>query len=448
MYSNRVPRTNTTSPHAWSPRRSAALTLAVLLLAACGAPRPPAGHGFTRHDDGAGLPVDAPYGVWNRARDPADARAEIEALEAIGYLDGSVSASGLPAGVTRHDPARAHAGLNFYCSGHAPEAVLMDMAGNPLHTWRHALDTVWPDYPFREDSPKTGYWRRAHLLPDGSVLAIFEGIGIIKVDRDSRLLWARRNGAHHDLEVLPDGRIWVLTRTAHVLPAVHPERPVLEDFLTLLDGDGNTLDQFSLLEAHERGASRDQAWALMQPHGDVYHANSVEVIDARLAGRAPGFEAGHLLVSLLYPNLVSVVDPAARRVTWSAAGSWKRQHHPTATADGRMLIFDNRGAGQASRIVALDPADNAESVAYAGTEADPFYTWACGAVYPLPNGNLLIVESDRGRAFEAAPGGDIVWEFLNPHRAGDGGQYIAALFDLVRVPADAVNPPLGPAPAP
>jgi hypothetical protein len=29
-----------------------------------------------------------------------------------------------------------------------------------------------------------GYWRRAALLPDGSVLAIFEGVGLIKVDRN------------------------------------------------------------------------------------------------------------------------------------------------------------------------------------------------------------------------------------------------------------------------
>lgn len=423
-------------PHAQPVRAVLAALLAGLCAAGCGAPRPPAGHAFTHHDDAAGMPVDAPYGVWNVAHGGGDVAAQIEALESIGYLDGSVQAAGAPAGVTRHDPARAWAGLNFYCSGHAPEAVLMAMDGTVIHTWRHALDAVWPDYPFRKDSPKTGYWRRAHLLPDGAVLAIFEGIGIIKVDRNSRLVWAQRNGAHHDLDVLPDGRIWVLTRTAHVLPKVHPERPVLEDFLTLLDADGNTLDHFSLLEAHERGVSRDLAWGAMQPHGDVYHANSVEVIDARLAGRAPGFEAGHLLVSLLYPNLISVVDPETRSVTWSAAGSWKRQHHPTATDDGRMLIFDNRGAGKASRVVALDPATGAEAVAYAGTAADPFYTWACGAVYPLPNGNLLIVESDRGRAFEAAPDGDIVWEFVNPHRAGDAGQYIAALFDLVRVPAD------------
>jgi Arylsulfotransferase (ASST) len=31
----------------------------------------------------------------------------------------------------------------------------------------------------------------------------------------------------------------------------------------------------------------------------------------------------------------------------------------------------------------------------------------------LPNGNLLITESQAGRAFEMTAGGDIVWTYIN-----------------------------------
>ena len=54
----------------------------------------------------------------------------------------------------------------------------------------------------------------------------------------------------------------------------------------------------------------------------------------------------------------------------------------------------------------------------------------------LPNGNTLITESDGGRALEVTPDRRIVWEFFNPHRAGEQGEYIATLFELLRLPPD------------
>ena len=37
-----------------------------------------------------------------------------------------------------------------------------------------------------------------------------------------------------------------------------------------------------------------------------------------------------------------------------------------------------------------------------------------GAVQALPNGSLLVTESNKGRIFELTRGGEKVWEFLNP----------------------------------
>ena len=59
-----------------------------------------------------------------------------------------------------------------------------------------------------------------------------------------------------------------------------------------------------------------------------------------------------------------------------------------------------------------------------------------GTSQRLPNGNTLITESENGRAFEVVPGGDIVWEYNNPHRAGARGEYIGVLFEVDRLPSD------------
>ena len=220
---------------------------------ACSDPEVPRPSAETRPASVAESAAVSEAGRWREFRtqrfDDAlsdDQRAMIEQLEQIGYVTGSQEAADAM-GVTRHDPERAFAGLNFYVSGHAPEARLVDMDGRVLHRWSHDFWATWPDYPIQKTHSMTEYWRRAYLYENGDILAIHEGLGLLKLDKDSQLLWAQPNRAHHDLHVLPDGDIWVLTREASVVPWVHAETPTLEDFAVRLDADGNEQQRISLL---------------------------------------------------------------------------------------------------------------------------------------------------------------------------------------------------------
>ncbi len=421
------------------------------LLAACGREGEPA-----RTPDGPALPEAAAPpspgvaepapsevpGRWRKLRparfDPAldpEQRAQIAQLEAIGYVAGSRPAPDRR-GVSAHDRGRAWPGLNFYTSGHAPEAVLMDMDGRVLHRWRHRFQDVWPDFPKEWLHTGAGFFRRAHLFPNGDVLAIYEGLGLVKLDRDSRLLWASPIQAHHDLEVGPDGDIYVLAREARIEPEVDPERPVLLDFVAQLAPDGSEKRRVSIL-----GALRGSRHAhLFDPArtrmGDVFHTNSIFLLDGRLADRLPAFRRGSALVSLLVPHALAVLDLERGEVAWALQGGFRSQHDPKLLANGRLLLFDNRGADPwKSRVLELDPATGEIAWDYAGTAERPFFSLTCGAAERLPNGNTLVSESDGGRAFEVAPEGAIVWEYYNPHRAGEREELIATLFEMVRLPA-------------
>ncbi|MDJ0847388.1 MAG: arylsulfotransferase family protein [Myxococcota bacterium] len=383
-------------------------------------------------------------GRWRKLRpervDPdlsPEQRELVAQLEAIGYASGSTAAPS-QSGVVRHDPARAFQGSNFYTSGHAPEAVLMDMDGKVLHRWRTAFLDAYPDYPKAWLSEGTDFWRRAHLFENGDLLAIFEGFGLIKVDKDSNLLWASPLRAHHDLEVTPEGDIYVLTRRGHMIPRLDPDKPVLEDFVSVLDADGNERRRVSLLEALEESAW-SHLWTTggQRALGDIFHTNSVALLDGRLAERLPAFRRGNVLVSMLVPSLIAVVDMDAERVVWAHAGGFKKQHDPKVLANGRLLLFDNRGLGAHSRVLEFDPERPDDFVwSYVGSEETPFFSFTCGAAERLPNGNTLVSESDAGRAFEVTPDGEIVWEYRNPHRAGDDGELVATLFEVVRLPPD------------
>ena len=436
------------------------------LLAGCGSPDrdAPATEGRAKlRADGAaarsgGRPATReerlPPGRWRKSPRPAPAsgltpeqREQIEELRSIGYVSGSVAA---PAerGVVLHDRERAWGGLNFFVSGHAPEAVLMDMDGNVLHRWHSEFSDSFPGRPFHPDRPDIRFWRRAHLFENGEILAIHEGLGLVKLGRDSRPIWARPLPAHHDLQVLPGGSIVVLTREAGVDPRVDERAPILQDFVSILDPQGVERRRLSLLDAFDAaGAEHDWRAALrtfwrkertrqLAAHpGDLFHTNSVELLDGRLAARVPAFAAGNLLVSMCHLDTIAVVDLNRERVVWSLGGIFALQHDPTVLRDGRLLVFDNNWRTARSRVVALDPATREIVWEYRGSEERPFYSRTCGTAAELPNGNVLVTESDGGRAFEITPAGETVWEFYNPHRAGENDEYIATLFEVVRLPA-------------
>lgn len=391
-------------------------------------------------------------GRWRKARPSAeDLSARIEELESIGYAAGSRTGPE-DTGVLRYDPEAAWGGLNFYTSGHDAGAVLMDMDGTVRHRWRYAFADAWPEHVPEKRNISTEFWRRARLFPDGDVVAIYEGLGILRVDANSNLRWAVHNNAHHDFDVTPDGELVVLTRTGHIVERVSPKHPVLEDFVSYLDAEtGEETRRISLLEAFERGGP-EHSWAAAyqafweKEHnrdlsdsdpGDLFHTNAVEWLDGSLASRAPGFRRGRLLLSMRNLDAIAVLDPDTETIVWSMAGAFTLQHEPTVTAGGRVLVFDNHWQpNRWSRIVAVDPAAGTLETIYAGSPETPFYSHSCGSVASLPNGNALVTESDNGRAFEVTPSGEIVWEFYNPHRAGDSREYIATLFQMTRLPAD------------
>ena len=160
-----------------------------------------------------------------------EARAEMARLAALGYLRGSKPA-GEQDGVTLYDPERAYVGLSLFTSGHGPEALLMDMDGNVLHSWERDLWSVWPDWEEARGVTGAEHWACAHLFENGDLLAVFAGFGMIKIDKDSDLLWAYDGGSHHDLFVADDGLIYTLDREPRMIPRIHEKEPVMEDFVT------------------------------------------------------------------------------------------------------------------------------------------------------------------------------------------------------------------------
>lgn len=365
-------------------------------------------------------------------------------------------------GVTVLESDRVAEGLTLYASGDAPRALLIDLHGQVIHQWERPYSGVWDEAsavqkPVPDDHV---YFRKAELMPDGDLLALYEGVGdtpygygLVRLSADSELRWKNLDNFHHDFELTPDGRIIGLThsfRDAELEGADQFEPPYLEDFLVVVDGAGRTVTKVSLLDALNDSPFRSLLWRVpYYSMEDPLHANAVEYLDrqraAWLGSRIPAAAEGQVLVSFreLAGGSIALVDPAAGKVVWASTGPWMAQHDPDVLPGGILQVFDNRGnlGGEArSRIVEVDPATMGIVWRYTGEPGRPLDSPIRASQQRLPNGNTLITESSGGRLLEVTRDGRIVWEYINPVRGGDDDGLIPIVSWAERIPGNRLSP--------
>jgi hypothetical protein len=373
----------------------------------------------------------------------------LEKLSAIGYVAGSDSAEGA-SGVTLFDAGAAHAGSNLMTSGHAPVALLMNMKGEVVHRWSAEFRKVFPDHP-KAAEPNRNFWRIARLLSNGELVVIWELFGLFKLDRDSNVVWAIQNHAHHDLQITPDGRIHHLEAARRLMPEI-PGKRSIEDFIVERDAEGNELHRVAISEAlrdidwpelrrvfWERNRIRGYG---LRPKGrfDPFHTNALQILssaDATSLGEP--FRPGDALVSMAMLDTIAVVDPRTAKIRWWQQGPFGMQHQPRVTPDGKIVVFNNYHAPMRSAVQVFDPRNHKVTWEYTGTDSEPLYSKRSGGAQFLPNGNLLIVESDRGRVIEVRPDQRVVWEYRSPYRVGVGRDRVAAIPSMQRVAASEVG---------
>jgi hypothetical protein len=345
-------------------------------------------------------------------------------------------------GTTIYDAQRAYPGLTLFTSGHTSKAFLIDMQGRVMHEWHRPYSTVWDkSAAVRHPVPdnRTSF-QKARLLPNGDLLVIYIGVGdtpygygMVKLDRNSNLVWKNLDYFHHDFDTADDGRIYGLTQEFRSKPpdgVDHLDLPVVDDFLVIVSPDGRTMKKISLLDVVNRSDFRRLLWIV--PYyslADPLHTNAVEILSrqkaAWLRAKVPVAAEGQVLLSFreLAGGTIALLDVEKETIVWALHGSWISQHDPDILPSGHILLFDNRGhfgLGGESRVLEVDPSNGNIVWSYAGDAGHTFQSMIRSDQERLPNGNTLITESDGGRLLEVTAGGRIVWQYINPVREGEG----------------------------
>ncbi|WP_316976689.1 arylsulfotransferase family protein [Shumkonia mesophila] len=352
-------------------------------------------------------------------------------------------------GVTAYEAGRAFPGYTLYTSGDGPYARLITMDGRTLHEWNRPYSTVWNEQAaIKNPQPDPLiFMTKAEVLPNGDLLAIYEaagdtpwGYGMVKLNKNSEVIWSYLQPVHHDFDIAPDGRIFTLTQeftSEKIKGFTTLGSPRLDDFLVTLSPDGRELKKISL--THALAQSRYDGFVHATPAfstEDPLHTNAVEYIDKAKARRFAVGGEGHVVVSFRDIGVLAVIDPESGEVEWATRGPWVGQHDPRVLDNGDILVFDNFGTfdkGNDSRILAFNPKTMEVTWRYEGDAERPFSSEIRGSIERLANGNTLITESDGGRLLEVARDGTIAWEYVNPVRSGEGNRYIPVVSGAQRV---------------
>jgi outer membrane protein assembly factor BamB len=355
-------------------------------------------------------------------------------------------------GIFRYNEEKAYNGLTLFTSGHAQKAFLMSMDGQIRHEWHLPFYEVWSNPPHIASPLPDAfiYWRNAYLYPNGDLLTIYIangdtpwGYGLVKVDKDSKIIWKYAERVHHDFWVSSDGKIYTLIHEiiTDKIPGVKLSPPLIEDSIVVLSPEGQELKRLSISKAF---FNSDFSTVLRKDpvanrQGDLWHANTVEVLEEAIAEKFPFLKKGQVLVSLKMIDTIAVIDLDQEQVVWAIRGPWHWQHDPDFLPNGNILIFDNlgyHGKGGASRIIEFNPTTMEILWQYTGSEKDIFFTAAKGAQQRLPNGNTLITSSAQGRLFEVTRENEVVWEFISSFRSKKNNEQVANVHWGKRFPSD------------
>jgi hypothetical protein len=372
--------------------------------------------------------------AWNERRQASSRTEDEDTAPVVGKID---------------NPEKAFDGFTLYAKASkttsSTQVYLIDMRGEVVHKWAVSFGQIWPvppHIPIQERVADSGVCIFAcYLFPYGDLLVVFHGMtqagpgyGLVKLDKNSQVVWKYAANTHHDVDVGEDGTIYAIKHETTFAAPKGLEfipTPFLVDYLVMLSPEGKEVrEPIPILQALRDSPYAALLSSLEKPEKHTVppgvpmprivddgerrreaslHTNSVNVLSRQMASRFPTFKAGQVLISMRNLDAIALLDTETGSVVWAARGPWLAQHDAQFLDNGRLLIFDNLGSPKGSRVLEYDPLTQALPWSYSGEKKAPFFTSERGMSQRLANGNTLIVNSEGGEILEVTQSKEVVW---------------------------------------
>ena len=265
-------------------------------------------------------------------------------------------------------------------------------------------------------------------LPGGDVIVTFHlphsfpvGGGVARVDPAGRVVWYRRDFAHH-WPVLAGDELLVPTATVSDAPieqtyGLHRRLTVgcpegyTRDAVEVLDLRGNVTDDIPVFDALMASPFRYYLLDATEDNGrrnpcDPVHLNYVHAVGAEIAAQFADVAPDDLMVSLRAVSAVAIIGRHSHKMTHFFAGTFLHQHsaQPLGT---KILLFDDNGAtwgAGPSRVLLYDPVLRTEQVVFPGPatpDGIETFTSYAGNINVSPDGKKALVSiTEPGLTYE------------------------------------------------
>lgn len=320
-------------------------------------------------------------------------------------------------------------------------AWLMDRKGEIKHIWKYDPD-LWADLEHVSTIPGVSKFFPVgvHMLEDGGLLVSFQGrhtypfaIGMVRLDRDSNIIWKKESFAHHWFTVTPDQKIITPALRIREVPlpiGLTPGRlwgkdgKILEDLIVVMNLDGEVLEEASMMESlHDSGLiglyQHVTGDSLDIHSGDPLHLNYIQRAGEQVAAAHDWLNADDLLVSFRNINSLAILDRMTWTVKWLSAGATLRQHNPIFMDSESILVFDNYGGNQAlggTRLAKIGIEDRRAETVFPTQDhppTDPVLSRASGHLDLNRQGDaVLMTVTYQSRVLEVdLDDGTVLWEY-------------------------------------
>jgi hypothetical protein len=172
---------------------------------------------------------------------------------------------------------------------------------------------------------------------------------------------------------------------------------------------------------------------------DPIHLNDIQPVD--FDGKF--WKKGDVFLPLGHQSMVLLYRPSTNKIIWKGTGPFFHQHDLDVLDDHRISIFNNNSKG----FVNGDSVDGHNEVLIYDFKNDQYYSYlkdslvendlktiTAGRSEILPNGDLIIEESNFGRTLYFNNDGSLRWTHVN--RADNGNVYTTVWSRIMHTKED------------
>ena len=291
-----------------------------------------------------------------------------------------------------------------------------------LHRWVPDINEIMKirdkGRPISEKSNKGNivFW---HPLPsaDGSVVFNTEDRALVKIDKNSKILWSLDGIFHHSQEFDADGNIWassVMGKKSGLLSRFFDD--YRDDALAEVSPEGKLLFQKSVTDILLENGYRGLLFGIGPMERAPMNLNDIQPA----LSTTEYWQKGDLMVSIRNKSTVFLYRPSTNKILWLQTGPWLNQHDVNFIGDSRISIFGNNIIRNKNydfidghnEVYIFDFKTNELKTPYTGfLKNAKVKTMTGGRSEVLPNGDIFIEETDFGRMLRGNTT-TILWQYV------------------------------------